>query len=266
MRIIAVFSRTYYVLSPVPAMVLAVILAAVGTRSPVPWLLIPSALALLVLTFDQLLRIYRWTLGPIDYLNRFDDFLKKKRLAIIMPVLHALPRDPDSEVFKSTSSALARLHEMLTTVKEAIDADVTAHGLLKDFLFRFACCFLLVVLAFGFAYLAGWKVDSGFFSSAAQSKPSGGEALFYSVTTVSTSGISGLTPVSSAAKILTTLQHFCGLTLLVLIVLCFSLVHGDIEKEVPEALKQIHRRLDLLVDEWEYGLLDIHDRKYGQPK
>jgi len=100
-----------------------------------------------------------------------------------------------------------------------------------SFLIVFLACLVLVTAAFGYVYLAAWKLDPTTFSvSGASISPNTWGAVFFSVTTITTVGVSPLMPRTWLGQAFVTLQLFCGISFLSLLALSFSTLHqSDLE-------------------------------------
>lgn len=186
------------------------------------WVHLPGLLALLAVLLvaavaDQLWRTYEWTTAPTAFVRTLDDSLRQQRSGILTAVYRARPRELDETLHAALKQLFALLRQGLRQFTASLAERLSTSAIVREFVSRFLCCFSVVVAGMGFVYLAAWKVfPSTFLADNKLLAPNWVDALFFSLTTVATSGVSELVPYTVLSKALVSVEQVCGVVLLLL--------------------------------------------------
>jgi hypothetical protein len=252
---------------PLPGLAVLVILGACATWVHSPAVLLAIAILALFIVVDRLWRTYKWAESPTAYLPLFTRFLRENRGKIGTAVSEVMPRsgEPDTPEYEAAWKLLREVEDRVHEFNLDLKRRLTMGALVREFVSRFLYCFGVLVLGAAIAYLAVWKVWPSTFSPQ-QPGPNMVDALFFSLTTIATSGISELRPVTSLAKLLVSIQQFCGIALVVLLVAAFSAaVMPSLEAAQKERAVLVNLLDNVMTGLWK-PLVHAWWRKKGLPE
>jgi hypothetical protein len=104
-----------------------------------------------------------------------------------------------------------------------IDLLLTPKAVVSSYLFLTMAVFLVLVSGFSVDYLAAWKLDKAAFSSGSPVACELWSTWFFSITTITTSGISPLAPQSRVVQALASLELLSGVLVVTILISAFSL-------------------------------------------
>lgn len=211
------------------APVLTVFLVSVVTDPP--WLRL-----LEVLLVVEMLVLTGWVsfvvVSPITVLTRIAErimgwVIRMADEAVCGDIPKTGPLTPDKKKsLLETRPGLGELTEWVERVERQLLTPRMAVGV---FLSLFLALFAMTVLAFGGAYWAEWKADSRSFA-ALSGNASLGETVFFSLSTITTAGVSDLRAATPTAKVLVSGEIIFAVSLFTLLALSFSTLHAaDLE-------------------------------------
>ena len=185
------------------------------------WVLTTASLALFSLTATVWLLSFYWVLKPRSIILQ----LVNTVLAGAMPACDDFVGRKDKQPNPPTEARkkLKDLERYVGIFKRIVTRLLSPRASLLAFIATFMLMFIAIVMQFGFIVHAFWKADPSTFEARGPSSLT--DALFFSITTITTSAISDVTPSSRLAKLLVSCELLMGLSFVSLLALSFSAVH-----------------------------------------
>jgi hypothetical protein len=192
-----------------------------------PWVIQAALFLLLGCTALLIVAMFAWALAPVRIVLGVGDRAIRwgvRRLGDIyfqhIPKIGHFTEKIDSQIASSVALA-GTIRTRLESFAAFLLRPATA---VLAFLIAFMSLFLVVVVSFGFQYLAIARLDSQAFSGV--SAPSAWDTVFFSVTTMATVGVSDLRATTVSSQILVSVELFFGLAVVSLLALSFSTLHS----------------------------------------